>query len=243
MKKYTFAYLALIGMLLNACNHKELCYHHPHTSRVRIDVDWSEFDREQPTGMMVSVYPAEGGTPYTSLEHTLSHATFDLLEGNYHTMTFNQIPSEFGSMDFKNMERFSEAEIIAIPIASRWYKTRTELEQVVTDPEWLAIDADTDNRVTEDMVKKTRHELEAGMVQSELTEHLLTTHVPQNVIYTVHVKVNMRGIHNLRSARAAMDGVSEGVKPSNRQPLSSKVTHLMENWKLTQDKNDRSKVT
>lgn len=63
MKKYTFAYLALIGMLLNACNHKELCYHHPHTSRVRIDVDWSEFDREQPTGMMVSVYPAEGGTP------------------------------------------------------------------------------------------------------------------------------------------------------------------------------------
>ena len=237
MKRYAYIFVTLM-LVLTACNHKELCYHHPHTARVRINVDWSEFDREQPTGMTVMAFPAEGGTPYTSLGHTLDHATFDLLEGNYHTMTFNQSPSEFGSIDFCNMESFSDSEIKAAPIAARWYKTRMEQEQVVTDPEWLAIDSDMDNRVTEDMVSKTRHELDMNVRQSGLTEHLLTTHVPQNVIYTVHVKVNMRGIYNLRSARAAMDGMAEGVKPSTRQPLPSKVTHLMEAWKLTQDEED-----
>ena len=237
MKRYAYIFVTLM-LVLTACNHKELCYHHPHTARVRINVDWSEFDREEPTGMTTMVFPAEGGTPHTSLGHTLDHATFDLLEGNYHTMTFNQSPSEFGSVTFRNMDNFQEAEVLANHITSRWYKGRTEGEVIATDPEWLASDSDMDNRVTEDMVNKTRHELEMDDRQYPLTEHLLTTHTPQNMVYTVHVKVRVRGIHNLRSARAALDGFAEGMKLATHQPLAGKVTHLMESWKMKQDASD-----
>ena len=40
--------LSLLGMLmlLVSCNHKELCYSHPHTAKVRVNVDWSEFVEE-----------------------------------------------------------------------------------------------------------------------------------------------------------------------------------------------------
>ena len=231
----------MLMLLMCACNHKELCYHHPHTGRVRINVDWSEFDREQPTGMSVMVFPAEGGQPHGSLTHTLDHATFDLPAGNYHTMTFNQSPSEFGSVSFEGMDGFGEARVMAKRISSRWYKGRSGNEVTVTDPEWIAVDSDTDNRVTEEMVEATRHEQMMENRQLPLTEHLLTTHTPRNVVYTVHVKMHLRGIHNLRSARAALDGWAEGVRLSTSQPLAGKVTHLMESWKLTQDKDDPMK--
>ena len=237
MKRYGYFFLALM-LVLTACTHKDFCYSHPHVSHVRVNVDWSDFDREQPTGMTVKVFPADGGMPYTNLVHTLDHTVFNLPEGNYHVMAFNQSPSEFGSVDFSNMDSFQEARVVAGAIPSRWYKTRTVLERVVIDPEWLAMDANTDNRVTKEMVETTRNETLAQGTKRSLTEHLLTTLTPQNVIYTVHVKMNIRGIHNLRSARAAMDGMAEGVKLSNRQPLPSKVTHLMESWKLTQDKEN-----
>ena len=83
------ACMALLLVVLSGCNHKELCYHHPHTAKVRINVDWSEFDREAPTGMTVMVYPADGSAPVTSVGHTLAHATFDLGAGLYNTLTFN----------------------------------------------------------------------------------------------------------------------------------------------------------
>ena len=50
------AAIALCFAALTSCRHKELCLHHPHTANVRIDVDWSGFEKEVPTGMTVLVY-------------------------------------------------------------------------------------------------------------------------------------------------------------------------------------------
>lgn len=241
MKKNLLACMALLLVVLNGCNHKELCYHHPHTARVRINVDWSEFDRETPTGMTVKVYSVDGSAPITSVGHTLDHATFDLGAGLYNTLTFNQSVSEFGSVSFRDMDNFHAASVVTNAITSRWYKGRSEGEVVVTNPEWLASGSDTDNRVTEEMVEHTRHEQSQNVAQQSLTEHLLTTHVPQNLIYTVYVKVRIAGIHNLRSARGALDGWAQSVKLASRQPDNNKVTHLLENWSLKLDSTDVTK--
>ena len=102
MKNYTLLYIWVI-LLLASCNHKELCYHHPHTAKVRVDVDWSRFVEEEPTGMTVMVYPADGSQPYTTLTHTLHQAYFHLPEGVYHSLVFNQSVSEFGSLEFRRI--------------------------------------------------------------------------------------------------------------------------------------------
>ena len=74
---YTFAWVLLL-LFVTSCNHDELCYHHPHDAKVRVDVDWSKFEEEVPTGMTVMVYPQEGGTDKVVTQHTntISHAVF-----------------------------------------------------------------------------------------------------------------------------------------------------------------------
>lgn len=228
--------IAALFLSLTACEHKELCYHHPHTAKVRVDVDWSEFTKEQPTGMTVTAYPVGGGQAVSTLTHTLSHAYFNLEEGAYHTLTYNQSTSEFGTLLFKGMDRFETAEVVSGEQDSRWYQGRSEGERVAVQAEWLATDRETDARVTEEMVRETlEHEKRSA------PEYVIAHHTPRNIIYTVHVRVNIQGIYNLRSARAALDGMSEGYRFSDGYYKDEVMTHLLEEWKMTVDKDDYRK--
>ena len=51
---------ALFGLF--SCEHKELCYDHPHGAAVRITFDWTAIGSHAlPEGMRVAFYPADGG--------------------------------------------------------------------------------------------------------------------------------------------------------------------------------------
>lgn len=52
--------LALLAM--TACEHKELCYEHPHVGFVRVLFDWSQLPGANPECMYVRFFP-EGGRP------------------------------------------------------------------------------------------------------------------------------------------------------------------------------------
>lgn len=236
MKKSVFIGMAALLMSLTACEHKELCYHHPHTAKVRVDVDWNEFTKEQPTGMTVTVYPVNGGKSVSTLTHTLSHAYFNLEEGTYHTLTYNQSPSEFGTLLFQGMDRYETAEVVSGVQDSRWYQGRSEGERVAVQAEWLAADREEDALVTEQMVTETiEHEMKS------VSEYVIAHHTPRNIIYTVNVRVHIKGIYNLRSARAAIDGMSEGYRFADAYYKDEVMTHLLEEWKMTVDKDDYTK--
>ena len=42
---------ALLAMILFSCEHKELCFHHPHVVTVRVDFDWKNAPQANPEGM------------------------------------------------------------------------------------------------------------------------------------------------------------------------------------------------
>ena len=240
MKRYTL--YILVSLLLASCNHKELCYHHPHTARVRIDVDWSQFTEEQPTGMTVMAFPAGGGKPVTTLSNTLSHVYVNLEAGRYHTLAFNQSTTEFGSFTFRGMDSWEEAEVVSAIVASRWYTGRSDGERVATEPEWIGTDHETDVRVTDEMVEATG--THHGTVPQNPADYVISTLYPENIIWTMHVTVHIPGgAYNLRSARAAMGGMAEGVKFATLQRSNDVVTHLLEDWSLSIDKADPTKGT
>ena len=242
MKKYTLFILASVLLMLTACNHKELCYHHPHTARVRIDVDWTQFPEEQPTGMTVMAFPTDGGRPTTVLSNTLSHVYVNLQAGLYHTLAFNQSTSEFGSFQFRGMDSWNDAEVVAQGVNSRWYTARAEGERVATEPEWLGTDNETDVRVTDEMVEATG--THHGTTPEVTTDYVISTLYPQNIVWTMHVTVHIPGgVYNLRSARAALSGMTEGVKFSNLRRSDAEVTHLLEEWSLAIDKDNPVKGT
>ena len=44
----------------SSCEHKDLCYHHPHTKTVRVEFDWRDAPDANPDGMCVFFYPLDG---------------------------------------------------------------------------------------------------------------------------------------------------------------------------------------
>ena len=233
-------YLFIYTFVIVSCEHKDLCYHHPHQARVRINTDWSKFKEETPTGMTVMVYAQDGDQEIVATQHTntTTHALMYLPDGLYSTIVYNQSHTEFGSLSFRGLSNYNTAEVYANPATTRWY-TRTDGTRVVTEPEWLGTDKLEDMLVTPEMVNDTWMELENSNSRN-ITRNgfLIGTLVPENIIYTIYVKVHIKGIHNLRSARASMDGLAEGYFLGRGLTSSEKVVQLMEEWAITQDKVD-----
>lgn len=59
MKKIiaTYALLMVLSMIFVSCEHKELCYNHPHSTKVSVVFDWSQMPAAYaPGGMRVIFY-------------------------------------------------------------------------------------------------------------------------------------------------------------------------------------------
>lgn len=235
------ALLCLVALL--SCTHKELCLHHPHTANIRIDVDWSGFEKEVPTGMTVLAYGEDGSLAERQLTNTTTHAYMSLEAGAYHSIVYNQSPSEFGSVLFVDMDDYFTATVCTRPFISKWYKTKAEGERVGTDPEWIGADRVENSVVTQEMVDETTDHFvyESRTRSGSEMSYVIAEHHPQNIIYTVYVKVHVDGIYNLRSARASLEGLAEGYVFHREGPTSSIVTQLLEYWEVTQDKADPTK--
>lgn len=238
MKRRSGILLMLIAIVvaMTSCEHKDLCYHHPHTARVRIDVDWAKYSKDTPSGMSVLVYDHEGAQRLNLLSNTITHVYADLEAGTYHSIAFNQSPSEYGSVTFKYMDDYNRARVLTNKYLSRWYVARRgSSDEVAEQPEWIGADRQEYIEVTPDMVEAT-----SGYMTHEKKSSgdiVVATHYPLNIIHTLIVRIDLKGIKNLRSARASLDGLAEGYIFSLEQPTSSNVTQLLETWRLSTDKN------
>lgn len=236
--------LAVSTSVLTSCDHKELCYEHPHIeyAHVRLFTDWSLFTQEQPTGMSVMLYSADDGKQYTALTNTLTHADFDLPVGGYSGIVFNQSPSEFGSVHFVGLEHFETAAVYANERTSRWYQSRAD-EYLITEPEWIASDSRADIMVTERMLSATAAQLMASQRQHQAPPdgNHIGTFVPECVVKTVSVTIRVSGIQNLRAVRGSIDGLACGYGFASKKPVAATGTQLIEEWNVTADPADPSK--
>ncbi len=221
MRRYGVYIIGMVvSLVLAACEHKELCYQHPHDSRTRIEVDWSQFTKETPTGMSVVVYPQSDGAVQTVLSNTMSHVYVTLTPGLYHTLVYNQSPSEFASVLFRGLDKFATAEVYANDARSNWYRTRAGEEKLGTTPEWIGTDSEEQMEADGDPDK----------VAAVLT--------PRNIVHTITFTVELSGIHNYRSARASLTGLASGYMLGLGRTTDSEVTHLLESWTKTVDASD-----
>lgn len=226
---WTLFFIELFLLLFTSCDYKELCYDHPHNTvaKVKIPVDWTEFEKEQPTGMTVMAFPLDGSEAKMLLTNDLRAAELSLEEGQYNILVFNQSTTEFGSFHFEGMDQYSTAKVVANPTTSRWYKSRSNEDRTISEPEWLATGRINNLTVTQDMVKSD-------------TTVVIDTITPLNVVYTVSVRVHVKGIYNVRSARASLSGMAEGYELSTGKPTTSSITQLLESWTLTHDEDNPS---
>lgn len=75
---------------LSACEHKELCYMHPHFVTVRVEFDWSNIvGYSKPEGMRVVFYPVKGGERWIFDFPGGKGGFVEVPEADYHVMSFN----------------------------------------------------------------------------------------------------------------------------------------------------------
>lgn len=232
LSSHIITLLAAASLVLSSCEHKELCYDHPHSVPARINVDWSLFTEEQPTGMTVSLYREGSDKPHTALTNNIAYADFNIAPATYHALVYNQSTTEFGTLHFDNTNDFNRAAVYANTVQSRWYKTRGDNERLIYAPEWFATDA--------------AQYVEAPETESDArngTRCVVATLTPRCVVYTIIVNIHMLNIYNVRSARASLDGLADGYMLGKQQPTTSLGTQLLEEWTMTRDTDNPANGT
>lgn len=224
---------------------KDLCYYHPHTAPVKINVDWSKFNHiEQPTGMTVYVWPhnVEDEDEHTTfITHNLNSVTLNLEAGLFDAFVFNQSYSEYSTLEFYSLSSFDKAEARVKQSKSSWYSTKEPATKVGEEPEWLAIDCLQDIEVTDDMVKKAEEEYLASMHKTAKTtasQNEVATLVPKSIIKKIDIYIHLDNVPYLRSALGAIENMAEGCYISSKTTTANQVTHTLESWGLIYDKDE-----
>ena len=227
---YLVALLLLMMLAVSCQPHDPFCFSHPHGAQVRVDVDWSEFKEDRPDGMTLFLFPEDSTARYIQhTTHTTTHAVFNLMPDNYMVMVHNRSASEFGTVKFRDMEHYTTAWVQPERCKSSWYAP-VDNETLVLNPEWLAFHR-KDAVVTPEMVDGgTEYDDEHRSRSGNDGETLIATLVPQNVVYTLHISVKVKGFDNYKSARAAFAGMADGYFIGAEAYHMDKVTHLADTW-------------
>ena len=89
MKRFSLYLLAALATVLCSCEHKELCYHHPHEARIRVVFDWKDAPEANPRGMCVLFYPETGGAPVRYDFAGAEGGYVTLTAGKYRVLSYN----------------------------------------------------------------------------------------------------------------------------------------------------------
>lgn len=83
--------VCVLAAALCSCNHKELCYHHPHTASIRVEFDWRDALDAAPEGMCVFFYPVEGEeAPMRRFDFNgKTGGQIDIQVGKYRVLCYN----------------------------------------------------------------------------------------------------------------------------------------------------------
>lgn len=90
-KRLYMIMFVLATFALSSCEHKELCYRHPHTATIRIEFDWRDIPDANPNGMCVFFFPVKGeDAPLRRFDFTgKDGGTIEIRVGRYRILCYN----------------------------------------------------------------------------------------------------------------------------------------------------------
>lgn len=216
-----FAAMVCALLLLASCDATIHFYPEPPKSRahIRLNVDWSNYGKETPTGMTVVCHHSETGEKYQTVDNNIDYITPVLTEGRHWATVFNYTAGEFNNIRLRGLESAETAEAY-LPVSDipNWYKSRVVDSYLAAEPEWFATDTIMTDRV------------EAFPTAQGSDTIVIGTLYPRNIIYTLHVIIHTENVNNLSAARGAITGMASGRRLAADAPNdnSTTVTHLLE---------------
>lgn len=164
MKRIHLSFIVAIvaAISLTACKHKELCYTHPHTTRVDVAFDWMNAPAASPETMSVYLFPEGGGAPRRFEFTDITGGTIEIAPGKYNGFCLNSDTENllYRGNSWNSFETYSRTTELLRSLGMRSESAPrangTEQDQVVMSPEmiWadrvleIEIEMDVDQTVT-----------------------------------------------------------------------------------------------
>lgn len=100
---------ALANFILSSCEHKDLCYDHPHTATIKVAFDWTNAPNANPDGMCMFFYPLkeEEGKMQRFDFRGKNGGEINIQTGKYRVICYN---NDTEAMFFRGMEHFDTHE-------------------------------------------------------------------------------------------------------------------------------------
>lgn len=90
-KNLQYVMLCTLAILIfSSCEHKELCYDHPHMATVWVEFDWMDDPDANPEGMCVYFYPMDGKGSMRRFDFKgMMGGHIELAMGKYRVLCYN----------------------------------------------------------------------------------------------------------------------------------------------------------
>ena len=243
-KKWIYVMISSLSLLLlvTACEHKELCYHHPHTAQLQVEFDWSyapDAERNNEVeGMCLWFYPVdEAGTqtgePMRYDLAGMKGGTVEIPVGRYQVLYYNndyEVVQFRGVGDFWQQECYTREGSLFEPVfGNASYSAPrakgTEEERVVITPEMMW----GDHAMNVDIREKGLSYWFVRDGETEQTtierDELRLTLMPHEQIcrYTYEIR-NVKNVGYVTQMSASLSGMSGSVFCASEQVEDEAVT-------------------
>lgn len=143
-KILTYPLLVAAALAATSCHHKDLCYMHPHTTRLQVVYDWSRAPEASPAGMCAYFYSRDTQGAYERFDFPgAKGGEIELAAGGYQLITYNNDTEavQFSSTnDFSGHVAFTRQGDILEPMYGNGVTsslTSSDGERVVITPDAL----------------------------------------------------------------------------------------------------------
>ncbi len=221
--------VAILLPLLCSCQHKELCYHHEHFTKLRLAFDWRDAPDARPEGMSVFFYPEEPGREPIrfNFKGRDGGGEIEVPRGRYRILTYNSdTPGVFfsGTDDIEALTAFTRSGDMLEPLGVRTkpesgWKLRAEgaeSEPVVICPDMMwgcsAVDVKVDEQgATYICIPESEKEEWTGR-PPVTTEYVITLYPHElTCIYTFEIR-NVKNLDLVSRVSASLSGMSPSLR-------------------------------
>ena len=248
MKHLTPYLLVLLASLLTACR-RDLWVYTDQFRQVELITDWSEA-HERPDGMTWWFMNLDNsGRNYHETTAEVTHSWLNLPQGSYNGVVFDYSPAEYSHQEFIGMSYPDSALVHQLPAADQPAAnqhlygdyavpnylegipryTPTGMYQVGAEPELINADTIKGVHITSGPEEDLILWKDRDQYTSDLTT--LTLHdTPQPLVWTLNVKVHVKGLTYMNSVRGSIAGLADGCWLSTLRHTSTPCLQALDSW-------------
>ncbi len=215
-----FLMLLLAALVSASCVHKELCYHHPHQTKIRLEFDWRYAPDADPAGMCVFFYPVSGGAPVRMDFRGREGGEIYLTVGEYRILCYNNDTESVLFANTNNADShlaYTREGDVLEPVYGNGYKSskvpkpvEAADERVVITPDMIWGCSAVDVSITESKVVYTRvaPDSKAESVAIENNEQVIILY-PHEMLcnYTYEVR-NIKYLKHVTQVCGSLSGMA-----------------------------------